>query len=339
MSCRYRTVLSGRGLVLISLALAAALVGGACGGGDGESPAEPMSSESTPASAEPEPAPHSLSGEPLYPMALDEEQRVRLESNLADAKAAFDAAPDEEENIIWYGRRLAYLWRYREAIDVFSAGIERHPESYRLLRHRGHRYITVREFENAIADLERAAELIDGIADEVEQDGAPNAAGIPRSTSHTNIWYHLGLAYYLTGQFDKAASAYESCLEFSKNDDMLIATLDWQYMTLRRLGRDEDANAVLEAVSEEMDILENHSYHRRLLMYKGLVSPDELLAPEGASSLELATQGYGVANWYWVNGDEERAISILEQILDGDYWAAFGYIAAEADLERLDAGG
>lgn len=287
--------------------------------------------------AEP-PEAHSLFGEPLYPMELDPERRESLEADLAAAEAAYDAGPEDEENIIWLGRRLAYLWRYRDAIDVYTRGLELHPSSYKLYRHRGHRYITLRRFDDAVADLEKSASLIEGVPDEVEPDGAPNEANVPRSTSHSNIWYHLGLAYYLKGDFESAARAYERCMEFSNNDDMIVATADWQYMTLRRLGNDEEAEAVLGPIAEEMDILENHSYHRRLLMYRGLVPPDDLLDPVGASSLDLATQGYGVANFHLVNGDEERAKEIFERILEGSYWAAFGYIAAEADLHRMAEG-
>jgi len=281
----------------------------------------------------------SLFGEPLYPMELSAERKAELEADLAEARANFDADPENEDNIIWLGRRLAYLWRYQDAIDVYTQGLSLHPESYRLYRHRGHRNISVRNFDGAVTDLEKAAELSDGVPDAIEVDGAPNAQGIPRSTTQSNIWYHLALAHYLKGDFDKAAAAYETCMEYSRvNDDMLVATADWQYMTLRRLGRDEDAAKVLEDIHEEMDVIENFAYHKRLLMYKGLVDPEELLDPN-ADELDLATQGYGVANFYYVNGDVDKAREILDKVLEGKYWSAFGYIAAEADVKRMDEEG
>ena len=63
-----------------------------------------------------------------------------------------------------------------------------------MYRHRGHRYVSIREFDRAIADLEYAATLIEGTEDEIEPDGMPNAMNIPVSSLHSNIWYHLGLA-------------------------------------------------------------------------------------------------------------------------------------------------
>jgi len=210
-----------------------------------------------------------------------------------------------------------------------------HPNYAKLYRHRGHRYITVREFDKAIADLEKAAKLIQGVPDEIEPDGAPNQYNIPTSTSHSNIWYHRGLAYYLKGDFKNALRCYLECMKFSQtNDDMLCTTSDWLYMTYRRLGKADEAKKVLEPIQENMKILENFSYHKRLLMYKGLVAPDSLLDTKNATDLDIATQGYGVGNWYLYNGQTERAKEIFERVIKGKYWAAFGYIAAEADLKR-----
>jgi Flp pilus assembly protein TadD len=282
----------------------------------------------------------SLAGKPLYRPELSPETRARLEKNLADAQASFDRDPGDPENVIWLGRRLAYLGRYRDAIEVYSRGIEKHPGSFKLYRHRGHRYITVRQLDDAIADLEKASKLIEGVPDEVEPDGAPNAAGIPRSSSHSNIWYHLGLAYYLKGDFENARRAYEACMEFSRsNDDMLVATSDWLYMIYRRLGREKDALAVLEPIREDMDILENDSYHKRLLMYQGVLEPEDVLDAETADDVAIATQGYGVGNWYFYNGDVARAKAIFERVVSGTAWAAFGFIAAEADLKRMESAG
>ncbi|HEX2092479.1 MAG TPA: tetratricopeptide repeat protein [Longimicrobiaceae bacterium] len=280
----------------------------------------------------------SLLGGPLRRPAFDSATRTRLEANLAAARADYEARPDDADRIIWLGRRLAYLGRYREAIEVFSRGIERHPGDARLYRHRGHRYITVRRFDRAIADLRRATELVRGRPDEVEPDGAPNRYNIPTSTLQSNIWYHLGLAHYLRGDFERALEAYREALRVSTNDDMLVATSDWLYMTLRRLGRDAEAARVLEPIRRDMRILENEAYHRRLLMYRGGLPPDSLLGTSGGTDpVTVATQGYGVGNWYLYNGDREQAMEVFRRVVAGSSWGAFGYIAAEAELRRMRA--
>ncbi|NIM51250.1 MAG: hypothetical protein GTN62_15020 [Gemmatimonadales bacterium] len=277
----------------------------------------------------------SLLGDTLSPPPLAPDVRQERERRLAEAQAAYNATPEVADSIIWLGRRLAYLGHYREAIETYTAGIALHPDDARLYRHRGHRYITTRRLDAAIEDLVRATQLVAGQPDQVEPDGLPNERGIPTSTLQSNIWYHLGLAHYLKGDLARAASSYRMCLDFSNNPDMLVATSHWLYMTLRRLGQSQDAAAVLTPIDAGMDIIENHSYHRLLLMYKGEISPDSLLA-EAASgdALANATVAYGVGNWHLYNGRAEEAHQIFRQILEGSQWAAFGYVAAEAELAR-----
>ncbi len=274
----------------------------------------------------------SLLGKPLVPIDLP--TRAKLEADLAQAEKELAAKPNDPDAMIWVGRRLAYVWRYQDAIAMFSEGIAAHPDNPRLYRHRGHRYITTRQFDRAVADFEKAVALIKGTKDEIEPDGAPNPTGKPRSTLHFNIWYHLGLAHYLKGDYQKAADAYVECMKVSTNDDSIAATSDWQWMTLMRLGRKAEAAKVLDRITPKMEILENSSYHRRLLMYKGLEKPEVLLDPANADDLTIATQGYGVGNWYYVTGNRARAREIFEKVVAGRQWAAFGYIAAEADVAR-----
>jgi len=276
----------------------------------------------------------SLLGQPLFPPLIPAEARERLEVNLSAAQAAFERTPEDADSIIWLGRRLAYLGRYWEAIEAFTRGIQLHPDDARLYRHRGHRYITVRRFDEAIRDLERAAALARGRPDEVEEDGAPNRFGIPTSTLQSNIWYHLALARYLKGDFEGALPAWLEGMKVADNDDMLVATADWLYMTYRRLGREADAERVLEPIHAGMKILENDAYHRRLLMYKGEIPADSLIAMDTEDPVQIATYGYGVGNWHFYNGDTARAREIFQRIRRASNWAAFGYIAAEADLSR-----
>ena len=284
-----------------------------------------------------EPEAKSLFGQPLYAPPLSEEKRLEYTANVNETLRDVAANPANVDAQIWLGRRMAYLGHFRAAIDRFSRSIERWPQDPRLYRHRGHRYITVREFDRAIADLEKATTLIRDRPDEIEPDGLPNKYNIPTSTLHSNIWYHLGLAYYLKGDFENARRCYVECMKFSTNDDMICATTDWLYMTLRRLDRDAEAHAVLEPIRADMRILENVAYHDRLLLYKGERTPESLLATQSNDPVEIATHGYGVGNWYFCNGEIEKAKEIFRKVLTSPQWNAFGTIAAEADLARLGA--
>jgi tetratricopeptide (TPR) repeat protein len=278
----------------------------------------------------------SLFGEPLFRAPLRPETLEAQIGLYNEALQGYEASPDDVDALVWLGRRTAYLGMYREAAAVFSMGAERFPEEPKFLRHRGHRFINLRRFDLAIDDLARAAELVRGKPDEVEPDGMPNERGVPVSSLHFNIWYHLGLAYYLSGDLEGALRAYRECMGVSEIPDKHVATAHWLYMTLRRLGRVKEAGAALKGIDEGMDIIENQNYHDCLMMYGCARTPEALLEEaRGAGALGLVTTGYGVASWYLYSGFEEKGVSVLREILGTGVWAGFGYIAAEADLLRL----
>ncbi len=284
-----------------------------------------------------EPEALSFLGEKLYAPVLPPERRRALEARLAEARSRYEADPNDPEAMIWLGRRTAYLGRYREAIVIFSVGVGKFPSDPRFYRHRGHRYITTRRLEDAVADLEKAAALVEGKPDEVEPDGLPNARNIPTSTTSSNIWYHLGLARYLQGDFERALDAYRKCLSYSRNPDSLVSTGHWLYMTLRRLGRTEEAARFVASIGEGLDVIENQEYERLIRMYQGKVSAAALLeeASRASSPVSFATVGYGVGNWDLYSGRAPEAVELYRRIVESGDWAAFGEIAAEADLARL----
>ncbi len=268
----------------------------------------------------------SLKGEPLRspspsPSSLE---------NLADAEKAYRLDGGTAESTIWLARRTAYTGDYRRAIEIFTEGIEEYPGDARMYRHRGHRYITIREIDRAIADLELAAKLIQGQENEIEPDGLPNAQNIPISSLHGNIWYHLGLAYYLKHDWENALRAYQAGYDAGNNDDNRVSTSHWIYMILSRMGQDKEAAEALATISPDMEIIENFVYHQLCLFYKGELTLDRLEG--GDDSPAGAAQAYGIAHWYQYNGDELEASRRYEALLETEQWPAFGFIAAEAEL-------
>ncbi|MBX3359501.1 MAG: hypothetical protein KF745_13860 [Phycisphaeraceae bacterium] len=293
----------------------------------------------TPISAQPtDPTPiRTLTGEPLPPLSIPPDRRAALEADLSAAKAAYDANPRDEAAIIWYGRRLGYLGDFTAAIEVFSKGLQIHPDSYRLLRHRGHRYITTRQFALAEADLRRGAELVADAADTVEPDGAPNDANTPVSTDKSSIDYHLGLVLYLQGKFaesDRVFARREGLAGY--NDDMLVSTTHWRYHCLRRTGHHDEAAALLEAVNPDLKVIENQTYFKLCLYYKGLIPESDLL-PEAPGATLNGGAAYGIAAKRAEDGDAAGSQHLLRRITAETDWIGFGRIAAEADLARTPA--
>jgi tetratricopeptide (TPR) repeat protein len=249
-----------------------------------------------------------LSGRALY-------ARPDTAGVVARAEAAAARAPGVIDTLIALGQAYASVWRYGDAIAAYTRAIALAPDQALLYRHRGHRYISTRQLDRAIADLERGAGL---------------------DSTNWDIWYHLGLGYYLRGRYDAAAPAYRHCLALRPDDaGSLVAASDWLWMTLSRAGRNVEAAALLVAIADTMPVGENTAYHHRLLFYKGRKTEPELRALMAAGDLEHATVGYGLANWHLVQGDTGRARAMFQEIVSGRYWPAFGFIAAEMDLERI----
>jgi len=272
----------------------------------------------------------SLLGDTLYASTPSDAVLAQLE----EKKAAYKNDPNVE-NLIWYGRYIAYSGAYQEAIDFYTMGIEEFPEDARLYRHRGHRYISTRQFDKAIADFEKAAQLREGKENEIEPDGMPNARNIPVSTLNGNIFYHLGLAHYLKGDDEAALAAYEKSLAASRMDDNLVSNANWLYMINRRLGREDAAMEVLDPIDQSLDIIENTAYHNLCLFYKAVISEETLTAAASGALSSNDAINYGLGNWYLAEGDTTRALEVFDEILSHEGWASFGYIAAEADKARL----
>ena len=234
---------------------------------------------------------------------------------------------DDPESLIWYGRRIAYLGYFKEAIKIFTLGIETYPKDARFYRHRGHRYISTRQYDKAINDFKKAVILIDQTIDQIEPDGLPNSKNIPLSTLHGNIWYHLGLAYYLKNDMNNALKAFTNRSVTHKYDDNIVSGGHWLYMINRRLNKIEESKAVIDQVNQEMDIIENMSYHQSCLFYKGLLEESELVIDEVAL--------YSLANWYiYEKNDTLKAKEYYQELFKGNPFS-FAYIAGEADWVRL----
>lgn len=278
----------------------------------------------------------SLLGDTLRQLPLSAEVRARYTQQRDEARAAYQHTPTNVDSIIWYARRLGYLGELRESIEIYTRGIALYPDNPWLYRHRGHRYISVRDFGNAIKDLERAQQLVQGKPDIIEPDGQPNARNQPIGTLHSNIGYHLALAYYLRGDFAGAAREAQREFNAATNNDRRVSIAHWLYLSLCHTGRHAEAARLVQSMRADMPIIENQAYHRLMLLYKGELQPEAVLKTDGDGTFAVtdASAAYGVANWHLFNGRTEAGMTLLRRIVAAGQWGAFGTIAAEAQLAR-----
>lgn len=277
----------------------------------------------------------SLLGSPLVPPVLSQAPVLAADSALA-------AAPDDPDRLLAAATARATAWRFRDAIALYTRGVERWPHDARFLRFRGHRYLTLRQFEAGARDLDHAAQL---------------------DSTNFDIAYHQGLAHYFLGHFDRAFEVYDRCLRFATNDalqarersgayrqgyrscmriatddDARVAMTDWAWRAATRAGRAGDAARLLTTIREGMTVNTNRSYYENLLMYKGSRTPDQVLQAASSDSVRFSTSGYAVGQYLVLRGDSARGWELLERVARGSHWNGFGVIGAEVEVVRRRGG-
>lgn len=271
----------------------------------------------------------SLAGRALVPAPADPVARASRDAALAHAEAQWSVSRQDKDAAIWYARRLGYVGRYRDAIDVLTQALDDHPGDAFLLRHRGHRWITLREFGKAVWDLERAAAACRVTRDEIEPDGQPTPGRLPHSSLHYNVHYHLGLALFLARDFELAERAWLDCLAVVDDDESRVAVTHWLWCVRMRLGDPAGAAAVVAPIHAGMDVVENIAYLNLCLLYGSKKQRSEIEPRTGSSGSALA---FGLAHYALVMGNREAARAELVELAANQGWSAFGVIAAEAEL-------
>ena len=248
-----------------------------------------------------------------YNAPSGKEYRADVDSGpIARAQAALMADPKNINKIIALGTAQSGARQMREAVETFAAGLKFHPDNALLLRWRGHRHLSVREFTKAKADLTLGSKL--------------------DSTIYGN-WYHLGVVKFVAGDFNGAADAFSHAQPKAPDSGELAGSTDWLWMSLSRAGRGKEAQAMLDRHPDSLKT--TAAYAQRLKLYRGEYGPDKVFLPSDTSDVNVATLSYGIGNWYLVKGDTAKAKEWFAKSVASGGWPAFGFIAAEAELRRI----
>lgn len=254
----------------------------------------------------------SLIGTPLSVPKYPAETQRRLDEDIAIAAAALRIAPDREDSHIWYGRRLDYAGRICDAVDAFSAGIKQFPDSYKLHRFRARDLTRARRFKEALADYDRALELMGDTPDSFEPDGMPNPIGLTISTYRGNILYYHAQTSFATGNYpavvDGMAKSLAVMPDFTR-DDMHIGTAYWTYIAWRKIGQHDKARAAIDEVRPGLKLIENFAYYQAVQIMQGR------LDPAGFKDTRDSTIKFAIAMERRFAGDEEGAKALLTEIV------------------------
>lgn len=231
--------------------------------------------------------------------------------SIARAEAALKADPRNVQRFIDLGVAQSGARQFREAIETFTRGLAIAPDNPLLLRWRGHRYLSVRDFDRAMDDLTRGSRI---------------------DSTIYGIWYHLGIVRYARGDFAGAANAFTRAQPRAPDAGELAGSTDWLWMSLMRAGRAAEAKAMLARHPDSLAT--TAAYATRLKLYRGEIGPDAVMTPADTADVQVATLSYGLGNWYLVHGDTARARSWFDRSIKSGGWPGFGFIISEIELRR-----
>jgi tetratricopeptide (TPR) repeat protein len=236
-----------------------------------------------------------------------------------------------EDDFIEIGRQLVATARYKEAVENYTVGLTKFSNSFKILRHRGHRYLTLRKLDLVVTDLRKARDLIKSQPDVWDFD----AKGNKTDTYQHQIEYHLGVYYFLKGSYKEAVVAFEKSLKEAHEGNEIVGTTDWLYNSYQRNGQKKEAEKLLTTISPDFKADQEQAYFRRIMLYKGSIQPtalvDETASPAGMG-IQDVTKLYGLANWYGFQGNKEKAKELYAKIIQSNAWPAFAYLASEIEL-------
>ncbi len=232
---------------------------------------------------------------------------------VARAQQALAADPRTVQRFIQLGVAQSGARQMREAVQTFTRALAVAPNDPLLYRWRGHRRLSVRDFDGAMADLTR---------------------GYGLDSTLYGVLYHLGVLRFVRGDFNAAADAFSRAQPRAPDGGELAGATDWLWMSLQRAGRTSEAAAMLARRPDTLPAA--NAYVKRLRLYRGEIQPDALFAPSDTSDVDVATLSFGLGNWYMVKGDTVRAREQFRRSIRSGGWPAFGFIASEAELARLD---
>ena len=230
---------------------------------------------------------------------------------VARAQSALSADPRNVEKIIALGVAQSGVRQFREAIETFTRGLAIAPDNAMLYRWRGHRYLSVREFDKAMQDLTR---------------------GFTLDSLNYGILYHLGIVRFVRGEFAGAADAFRRAQPIAPEAGELAGSTDWLWMSLSRAGRSAEAKAMLDRRPDSLPV--DNAYSRRLKLYRGQLPPDSVMTAADTADVQAATLAFGIGNWFLVRGDTARARSWFERSVRSGGWPGFGFILSEVELRR-----
>lgn len=239
----------------------------------------------------------------------------RAQADTGPVARALDSLAKDSANvqkIIALGVAQSGARQFREAIATFTQGLAIAPNDPMLYRWRGHRYLSVRDWDRSLADLQK---------------------GYALDSTNYGVLYHLGIVRFARGEFNEAARLFTMALPRAPNAGEQGGSVDWLWMSLMRAGRVADAKAHLDRRPDTQP--NTNAYATRIKLYRGEIGPEQIINSPDTTDVGRSTLNYGLGNWYLLKGDTANARTAFERSVAAGGWPGFGFILSEIELRRL----
>lgn len=234
-----------------------------------------------------------------------------LPVSIADSPAvsAARAAANDFDGYIALGNALVRQFRYREAIEAYTAAIDERPTELLPLRLRAARYLTTLQTDKAADNFRKCLEL---------------------GGEELDIKYRLGLCCYYAKSYSKAMEYFAECEPIAP-DSMKIAAIYWHSLSAFRCGAEP---SLLEKYHPGMDVGHHIGYEKCSGVFSGSYRLEDMLdeLEKTESDLDFAILAYGLCGYLEHTGRVAESAELSEKLLSRDgFWPCFAYLAAWND--------
>ncbi|MEO8624593.1 MAG: hypothetical protein ABI625_26160, partial [bacterium] len=167
---------------------------------------------------------------------------------IARAEQALAADPRNVQRFIALGVAQSGARQMQEAVQTFTRALAIAPGDAMLYRWRGHRHLSVREFDKAGVDLRRGYNI---------------------DRKNYGILFHSGVLSFIGGDFNTAVRMFIEAQPLAPDGGELTGSTDWLWMSLARAGRLAEANAMLARRPDTLAAPPGYAYASRLKLYRG----------------------------------------------------------------------
>lgn len=229
-------------------------------------------------------------------------------------------AQNPEDPELWFKLGQEYFGTdFVKAVHCFSTALVYAPFNGEYYFNRGRKYVSLDLWDQGLADFIMSIRI---------------------EPEHGMKWHYAGVCCFYKDEYEQAVEYFTEAVRTYRRTgvELVWPSVDWIYMSWMRLGQPEKAIAALDLVQNDEPVdVTDYFYKKRVLLYKGVTSPQDYLKDlDRHNNLDALTELYALANYYYYQANQpDEAAKIIDEIVAmPDYHNAFGYKSALINKEE-----